>query len=78
MSKNTAAIEFKKFKEQLKTSEKHLFLLIKTAKPIDAREVITRDGKRFELVLNNNLKIKCTKKLALLFNKEPKIIYSNY
>lgn len=78
MSKKTTATEFSKFKAELKKSEKYLFLLIKKAKPIDAREVIARDGKRFELVLDNNLKIKCTKRLVLLFNKEPKVVYLNF
>lgn len=73
-----AALEFEKWKEKISKSEPHLYVLIEKTYPVDTREVITRDSKRFELVLDNNLKVKCPEKIYLLFTTKPNIIHSNY
>lgn len=73
-----AAYEFAKFLSKIETNEKHLHRLIATAYPVDARQVITKEGKRFELVLDNNLKIKCTEKMYFIFSTTSNVIHSNY
>lgn len=64
--------------EKLRKTEKHLWLLIKDHYPVGTRNVITKDNERFELVLDNNLKIKCPEKIYLAFTVKTNIIYSNY
>ncbi|MFV5702218.1 hypothetical protein ACM55F_10130 [Flavobacterium sp. XS2P12] len=73
-----AALEFEKYKEKISKSEPLLYVLIEKTYPVDAREVITRDSRRFELVLDNNLKVKCPEKIYLLFATKPNVIHSNY
>lgn len=69
---------YSKWIEKLKTTEKHLYQLIAKAYPIETRKVITQDNERFELVLDNNLKIKCPEKIYLAFTVKTNIIHSNY
>lgn len=64
--------------EKLRKTEKHLWLLIKDHYPVGTRNVITKDNERFELVLDNNLKIKCPEKIYLAFTVKTNIIHSNY
>jgi hypothetical protein len=71
-------IFYAKWLEKLRKTEKHLWLLIKDHYPVGTRNVITKDNERFELVLDNNLKIKCPEKIYLAFTVEPNIIHSNY
>jgi hypothetical protein len=58
----------KEYLKTLKTKEKHLHQLIAKSKPVGVRFVYSKNGNRFELVFDNNIKIKCSKKL---FNLHP-------
>lgn len=69
---------YAKWLEKLRTTEKNLWLLIKDHYPVETRKVITKDNERFELVLDNNLKIKCPEKIYLAFTVNTNIIHSNY
>lgn len=71
-------ILYAKWLEKLRKTEKHLWLLIKEHYPVETRKVITKDNERFELVLDNNLKIKCPEKIYLAFTVKTNIIHSNY
>lgn len=69
---------YAKWLEKLRATEKNLWLLIKDHYPVETRKVITKDNERFELVLDNNLKIKCPEKIYLAFTVKTNIIHSNY
>ena len=71
-------ILYAKWLEKLRKTEKNLWLLIKDHCPVGTRKVITKDNERFELVLDNNLKIKCPEKIYLAFTVKTNIIHSNY
>lgn len=67
-----------KWIRKLRKTEKHLYQLIKEAYPVATRKVIALDSERFELVLDNNLKVKCPEKIYLMFTTKPNIIHSNF
>lgn len=71
-------ILYAKWLEKLRKTEIHLWVLVKDHYPVETRKVITHDNERFELVLDNNLKIKCPEKIYLAFTEKTNIIHSNY
>lgn len=70
--------EFKMLLKHTKTNDKYLHEIIEKSYPCDTRKVITHDRHRYELVLDDNVKIKVSKKIHDLFTKEPKVVYLNY
>lgn len=62
----------------LKENEKYLWELIYRHKPVGCREVVTKNGKRYELVFSNNLKIKCDFNLYKFCNNKLEKAYLNY
>lgn len=62
----------------LKENEKYLWELLYRYKPVGCREVITKSGKRYELVFSNNLKIKCDFNLYRFCNNKLEKAYLNY
>lgn len=62
----------------LKENEKYLWELIYRHKPVGCREVMTKSGKRYELVFSNNLKIKCDFNLYKFCNNKLEKAYLNY
>ncbi|MBB1194833.1 hypothetical protein DNC80_14275 [Flavobacterium sp. SOK18b] len=63
---------------KLKTTDKHAYELIKDHYPIDTRKVINEQAIRYELVLDNQIKIKSPEKIYIAFKTKENIVYSNY
>lgn len=58
---------------------KHIYLTVKDHYPVSARKVINHESKpRFELVLNNGIKIVCPEKIYKAFATSEEIVYSNF
>ncbi len=63
--------------DDMKIQQPHLYTLIHHAYPIGSRKVLSHNLQRYELLLNNSLKVKCTETLHNAFEKFP-TTYSNY
>ena len=67
------------FLDEIKEKEKHLFRLIKDVAPVGVRRVFSRHGQnRFELCLENKLKVKIPAKVYYKFPVKEPDIYLNY
>lgn len=72
-------LKYQNWIDKLAVSEKHLHKLIKDAYPVATKHVVTKDGERYELVLDNKMKIKCPESIYHLFTEKPnKITHSNF
>lgn len=71
-------LQYQNWIDKLAISEKHLYQLIKDAYPVSTQHVISHNTERFELVLDNKMKVKCPEKIYLLFTTKPNVIHSNF
>lgn len=69
---------FKEFLKSIKTKEKYLYQLIASSQPIAVCFVYSKNGNRYELVFDNNIKIKCSKKLFNLHPTKHEPVHLNY
>lgn len=66
------------FKQDLKTTDVHLFRMVEKAKPLGVRFVNSKNGNRFEVKFDNNLFLKIPKALFYLCTTELETAYLNY
>ena len=72
-------IQFRVWTQKIESSEKYLYNLIKDAKPVTRRVVTTTTGNRFEIILDNKIKLKVPEKTYLAIDLPiAATTYSNY
>lgn len=74
----TRNLLYQEYLKKLKTSNPHLYDLIKNTTPTAARKVITPDKERYELQLDNGLKISCPSARLFKLFSHTSDAYLNY